>query len=435
MPFFVNMPKLSPTMEEGTIAKWVAVENTEVKSGDTLIEVNTDKATVEFNALDDGFLKKILVQEGGSAKVNDPIAIFTKTSDESIEGFDVEKKPVEEKSSKEEETEISKESEKPKEDVSPKGVSGNIPKPKFAPAPPLDDYEYDFSSSIDDRIKASPLAKKIAKEKDLDLSSLKGSGPDGRIVEKDLNLAQKDTLVSFGDRKTPKYKSGSFDEENPSQMRKAIGKTLQQSKMFIPHFYMKQNINVDLLVDIREELKSAGIKVTYNDLVIRAVSLSLRENPNLNSGYDFQKEKIIRFKTVDIAVAVDIEDGLITPIIRYADYKNIGEIAIESKYLSQKAKGGLLKPEEYMGGSFTITNLGMMGIDEFFPIINPPQAAIIGVGGISSRVVSINDKIKSKKMMTITLACDHRIVDGAMAAKFMKDLQHLLENPALLIVK
>jgi pyruvate dehydrogenase E2 component (dihydrolipoamide acetyltransferase) len=432
MPFTINMPKLSPTMEEGTIVKWNKKEGELVKEGDTLIEVATDKATVEYNVLDEGYLRKILVPEGQSAKLNQPIAIFTKTKDESIEGYSAEPEKKEEEVTKEKEPPKEEKPEEKKE--APKETQ--IAKPSFKIAAPLKEYEFDIPiDKSDSRILASPLAKSIAKEKELDLSSVKGTGPNGRIMSRDLDLAKSDTLVEFGDRKAPEVESGSYEEEKLSQMRKAISKTLQQSKMFIPHFYVKQEIDVDLLADIKDELKQAGIKVTYNDFVIRAVALALKQNPNMNVAYNFENDSIVRFKTIDVCIAVDVEGGLITPIIRYADYKNIGELSLESRHLAKKARDGKLQMHEYQGGSFTITNLGMFGIDEFSSIINPPQAGILAVGAVKQKPSIKDNKIENRKKMSITLSCDHRIIDGATAAKFVISIQELLENPAVLLVK
>lgn len=429
MPFTVTMPKLSPTMEEGTIAKWHKNEGDQVNAGDLLLEVATDKATVEYNALDAGFLRKILIQNGGAAIVNQPIAIFTEKADESIAGYQPEgTAPKAETPEKVEKKEELKSESKPT-------VATAMQQPLFAPEPPLENYEFPFpTGAVGKRVAASPLAKKMAKEKGLDLSSVKGSGPGGRISSRDLNLAQPDLTVSFGQREMPTDAPGSFEEQSLTPMRKVIAQRLQQAKSFIPHIYVRQEIDAEPLIHAREQLKAGNIKVTFNDFVIRACALALREHPGANSGFDSGKQAIILFKTVDISVAVTVEGGLITPIVRHADYKNLGEISLEVKELVQRAKAGKLQPEEYKGGSFTISNMGMFGITDFAAIINPPQAAILAVGGIEERPCVKKGQVVVGKLMNLILSADHRVLDGAEAAKFIKTVQKYLENPSLLIV-
>ncbi len=426
MPFTVTMPKLSPTMEEGTIAKWHKKEGDKVGSGELLVEVATDKATVEYNALDEGFLRKILIPEGGQARVNQPIAIFTEKADESIEGYQPEGEapPV-----KEEKSAPKKEEPKPKE-----AVMTAMQQPAFAPEPPLEGYQFGFPTKVGGRVAASPLAKKLAKEKGLDLSTVKGSGPGGRVTSRDLDLAQPDQAVTFGKREMPTIAPGSFEEKSLTPMRKVIAQRLQQAKSFIPHIYVRQTIDAGALVEVREQLKNGGLKITFNDLVIRSCALALREHPSANSGFDSTTQSIVHFQTVDISVAVTVEGGLITPIIRYADYKNLGEVSVEIKELAMRAKAGKLKPEEYKGGSFTISNMGMLGVTDFAAIINPPQAAILAVGAIEDAAVVKNGAVVAGKTMNLILSADHRVLDGAEAAKFLKTIQKYLENPALLLV-
>jgi pyruvate dehydrogenase E2 component (dihydrolipoamide acetyltransferase) len=427
MPFTVTMPKLSPTMEEGTIAKWHKKEGDKVAAGELLVEVATDKATVEYNALDAGYLRKILIQEGSSAIVNQAIAIFTEKAEESIEGY----KPAG----------ISPEVTKPVEILEKQEGSitrkeapvAHIQQPGFKPEPPLENYEFGFPSGTGGQ-KASPLAKKLAKEKGLDLTSVKGSGPKGRITSKDLDLAQPDQVVNFARRKAPQEAPGSFDEIALTPMRKVIAQRLQQAKSFIPHIYVRQEVDAGALFTAREQLKMGNLKITFNDFVIRACALALREHPSANSGFDSINHSIVQFKTVDIAVAVTVEGGLITPIIRHADFKNLGEISLEVKELAGRARTGKLKPEEYKGGSFTLSNLGMFGVTDFTAIINPPQAAILAVGGIEEAPLVKNGIVVAGKKMNLTLSADHRVLDGAEAAKFIKTVQKYLENPLLLVV-
>ena len=425
MPFTVTMPKLSPTMEEGTIAKWHKKVGDKVEAGEVLVEVATDKATVEYNALDEGYLRQILISEGGSAKVNQPIAIFTAKLEESIESYKPEgisvpapeKKPVGVPA--------------PTPTIKPTGVP-TMQQPAFVPEPPLETYEFKFpTGTAKKRIVASPLAKKLAEEKGLDIASVKGSGPNGRVTSRDLDLAQP---VSFSKRETPQIAPGTFEEVPLSPMRKVIGTRLQQSKSFIPHFYIRQEIDAEPLYLAREQLKNAGLKVTINDFVIRACALALREHPQVNSGFNSVNQSIILFKTVDISIAVSLEAGLITPIIRHADFKNIGEISAEIKELATRAKLGKLQPEEYKGGSFTISNLGMFGVSDFVAVINPPQSAILAVAGIEDCVRIKNGQAVPGKKMNLTLAADHRVVDGTDGAKFIKTVQKYPENPAALLV-
>jgi len=436
MPFTLTMPKLSPTMEEGTLAKWRKKEGDYVKAGDILFEVATDKATVEHSALDAGFIRKILIQEGQSAVVNQPLAIMTEKQDESIEGY----KP---------------EGEMPKSELPTPGASGattqEVPaiavqatgtvstavraQPACVPEPPLKNYQFSGpDGEIGERIPASPLAKKMARDKGIDLTTVKGTGPHGRIVSRDLDLGQPAGAVTFGRREVPSIAPGTYEEIPLSPIRKIIGQRLSEAKTFIPHFYTVQEILADKMVSLRAELASAGLKISYNDCILRAVALSLREHPEMNSGFNSVTQAMIRFKTIDLSVAVSSPSGLITPIIRHADFKNIGQLSQEMKVLASKAREGKLQREEYTGGSFTVSNLGMYGISEFVAIINPPQAAILAVGGIQECAVVKEGQIVPGKTMKLTLSADHRVLDGADAAKFLKTLQKYLESPSLLLL-
>ncbi len=428
MPFTVTMPKLSPTMQEGTIAKWHKKVGDKVEAGDLLVEVSTDKATVEYNALDDGFLRKIIIAEGSSANINDPIAIFSAKPDENIDAYLQQISPKKE-------TETKKETLPSKKEITPAPSATSIPQPAFTPAPPLENYEFPFPThAAEERISASPLAKKLAKEKGIDLSTVKGSGPQGRVTSRDLNLGAPDQIVTFGRREKPTIAPGTFEEISPSPMRRVIAERLQQAKQSIPHIYLQQEVNASALVSVREQLKGGNLKVSINDFIIKASAFSLKEHPNCNSGFNSASQSIILFKTIDISVAVTVEGGLITPIVRHADYKNLGEISLEVKDLAARAKLNKLKPEEYQGGSFTISNLGMFGISAFSAIINPPQAAILAVGGIEDCVRMKNGNVEPSKKMTLTLSADHRVIDGAEAAQFLKSIQKYLENPSLLLL-
>jgi len=432
MPFVLTMPKLSPTMTEGTLVKWHKKEGDEVKEGDLLFEVATDKATVEYNAFDAGFLRKILVHEKEECSVNQAVAIFTISKNESIEGYQIETEPPVEQSLSLKE-EVKKEEDQPSSPLS-RHISETMVQPTFQIEPPLKEYSFAFDTTYKERLAASPLAKKLAQERGIDLFTVKGSGPNGRIMSRDLNLAQKSNTVAFGSTQMPQTMPGSYFLEPLTPMRKAIGGKLQASKTFIPHFYIQQDIDVHLMVDLRNQLKNTGVKITFNDLIIRATALALKKHPVLNSGFDAANDAVVHFQTIDIAIAVSLDEGLITPIIRHVDYKNVGQISAEVKYLSSLAKEGKLQSTQYRGGSFTISNLGMFGIQNFHAIINPPQSSILAVGGIRNCPVVKENQIVPGKRMMVSLSSDHRVIDGSEGAKFIKTLQEFIENPAILLL-
>jgi pyruvate dehydrogenase E2 component (dihydrolipoamide acetyltransferase) len=274
----------------------------------------------------------------------------------------------------------------------------------------------------------------MAEENQIDLSTVKGTGPHGRIMSRDLDLGQPAGTVTFGRREHPTIAPGTYEEVPLTPIRKMIGKRLQESKTFIPHFYTTQEINAGRMMQLRAELSSAHLKISYNDFILRASALALREHPEVNSGFHSVNQSIIRFKTIDLSVAVSLPSGLITPIIRHADFKNLGQLSSEMRVLATRAKEGKLSREEYTGGSFTISNLGMFGISEFVAIINPPQAAILAVGGIEDRPIVKEGLVVPGKTMRLTLSADHRVLDGADAARFLKTLQKYLENPSLLLL-
>jgi len=418
MPFTVTMPKLSPTMESGAIARWNKKVGDLVKPGDVLIEVSTDKATVEFEALDEGFLRKILVSDGGEAQVNQAIAIFTESKDESIEDY----KP---------------------EGVAPAAPQAKTPasaaqKPTAAtpppPPPPKPAAAAPIPSGSETRSKASPLAKKLAQQQGLDLSSVKGTGPGGRVVSRDLENAKPLGSSVGGAKRLPSIPAGSYTEETLTPMRKVISQRLQESKSTIPHFYVQQLVNVEPLVQFREQLSATEHKVSFNDLVVKACAMALSKHPEMNSGFNAANMSVIRYQTVDISIAVSLESGLITPIVRHADFKSVFEISSEIRELVKKAKEGKLAPHEFQGGSFTVSNLGMFGVTQFVGIINPPQAGILSVGGIQDQPVIRNGHVVAGKVMNITLSADHRVVDGVAGAKFIKSVQSYLENPIGLLL-
>ncbi|MBA3721706.1 MAG: pyruvate dehydrogenase complex dihydrolipoamide acetyltransferase [Parachlamydiaceae bacterium] len=432
MPFTLTMPKLSPTMESGSIVKWHKKVGDSVEAGDVLMEVATDKATVEHQAIDSGWLRQILIPEGGEGVVNQPIAIFTEEKNESIEGY----KPEGEAAKTEPKEEVTPEDEAAsKPTVTPAKKAGAIQQPSFVPEPPLEHYEFEFpTGTVPKRVLASPLAKKIAKDKGLDLTTVKGTGPNQRVMSRDLEKAQTAGIINYGQREMPKEGPGTYDEITLTPMRKIIGQRLQESKSFIPHFYVRQEVHADALVDTREQLKIGGIKVSINDLIVRACALALRRHPEINCGFNSVNQTIIQFKTIDIAIAVSIDQGLITPIVRHADFKSLGELSIEIKGLAQRAREGKLEAHEYKGGSFTVSNLGMFGVTDFQAIINPPQAAIIAISGIQDIPVIRNGAVVPGKILNLNLSVDHRVIDGVAAALFLKTMKEYLENPSLLLV-
>lgn len=436
MPFTLTMPKLSPTMESGTLVKWHKNEGDQIQSGDLLFEVTTDKATVEHTALDEGWLRKILIQEGQDASVNQPLAIMTAEKEENIEGYQpvdtVENTSHDEKIDKAKDVKKSTPPKEEESEVSNK-TTRKVTEPQFAPEPPLKGYIFDFPSyKPEKKLMISPLARKIAKEKNLDITQLKGTGPNNRIVSKDLENAPLRGPVHFGNCCVPKEIPGSYEEIPLNSIRKVIGQRLQDSKSFIPHFYLNQMIDAGPLCAIREQLKTHEIKFSVNDFIVKACALTLKVHPTVNSGFNSVNQTIIQFKTIDIAIAVSIDGGLITPIVRHADFKNLNELSLEIRELSKKAKTGKLQTHEFKGGSFTISNLGMYGISQFQAIINPPQSAILAVGGIQEMPIVKEGKIIVGQTIQLTLSVDHRVVDGVAAAQFLQDLKKYLESPAVL---
>lgn len=395
MPFIITMPKLSPTMESGTIQHWLKKVGDKVNAGDVLLEVATDKATVEHSALDEGFLRAILVQDGQEAKINDPIAIFTETAEESID--------IESFSAQQQQ-------EAPKAPVMQEKAAEKAPeiKPKTS-----------------ERVIASPLAKKLAEQKGISLSGIEGSGPRGRIVAKDLEKAPKAVTKST-------VPSGTFEEVALTPIRKITGKRLQEAKSLIPHFYIQQTIDASPLIGFRRQLANFEIKVSINDCILKACALALKTHPNINAGFHEANQTLILYKTIDISVAVSINAGLITPIVTHADQKSLEEISAEVRVLAKKAKEGKLALHEFQGGSFTISNLGMFGVTSFQAIINPPQAAILAIAGIQEAPVVKDGQVVAGQVMHLTLSIDHRVIDGVAAAEFLKTLQKHLENPVML---
>ncbi|MDC0093306.1 pyruvate dehydrogenase complex dihydrolipoamide acetyltransferase [Alphaproteobacteria bacterium] len=416
MSINILMPALSPTMEEGTLSKWLVKEGDIVTSGDLIAEIETDKATMEVEAIDDGIIGKILVNEGQNAiKVNEPIAILLLEGESfsDIETANETKSPED----------FKKIESKQKLDI----ISNETVKIKLET-----EKKIDSTKQYKTRIFISPLAKRLAKQKDIDFSLVSGSGPNGRILKTD--------ILNFNSNKNLLQSEVTLIDDNSeliknSSMRKTIAERLVQSKNQAPHFYLSLDCNIDQLLKIRSviNLKSKDkYKISVNDMIIKAASSSLIKVPKANASWENDNTRY--FKNTDISVAVAIDGGLITPIIKDVQSKGLLEISKNMKILANKAKEGKLLPEEYIGGSFSISNLGMYGIKEFSAVINPPQGAILAVGSGQKMPVVINDQIIIANVMTVTLSCDHRVVDGAVGAEFLSVFKDFIENPSLMLL-
>lgn len=424
MSINILMPALSPTMEEGTLAKWLVKEGDEVKSGDLIAEIETDKATMEVEAVDEGVIGKILVSEGQeSIKVNQPIAVLLE-KDESLSDLVIENNVTDEPNEVIKETKV---------EISDVVVLNNEPKNKSVSEEANSKINNNLSkSSNSSRLFATPLAKRLAKQMDIDLSLLKGSGPNGRILKFDVQNYKGDK--KFNTNQVSISNDTSEIVKN-SSMRKTIAERLVKSKNEAPHFYLSIDCNIEELLKARSSINSMSngeYKISVNDMIIKAASATLIKVPKANASWENENTRY--FKNTDISVAVAIEGGLITPIVKNVELKGLQEISQDMKVLAQKAKEGKLMPEEYVGGSFSISNLGMYGIKEFSAVINPPQGCILAVGAGEQRAIVINNQISIATMMTVTLSCDHRVVDGAVGAEFLSKFKEFVENPSLMLL-
>ena len=424
MSINILMPALSPTMEEGTLAKWLVKEGDEVKSGDLIAEIETDKATMEVEAVDEGVIGKILVSEGQeSIKVNQPIAVLLE-KDESLSDLVIENNVTDEPNEVIKETKV---------EISDVVVLNSEPKDKSVSEEENSKINNNLSkSSNSSRLFATPLAKRLAKQMDIDLSLLKGSGPNGRILKFDVENFKGDK--KFNTNQVSISNDTSEIVKN-SSMRKTIAERLVKSKNEAPHFYLSIDCNIEELLKARSSINSMSngeYKISVNDMIIKAASATLIKVPKANASWENENTRY--FKNTDISVAVAIEGGLITPIVKNVESKGLQEISQDMKVLAQKAKEGKLMPEEYVGGSFSISNLGMYGIKEFSAVINPPQGCILAVGAGEQRAIVINNQISIATMMTVTLSCDHRVVDGAVGAEFLSKFKEFVENPSLMLL-
>ncbi|RMC37705.1 pyruvate dehydrogenase complex dihydrolipoamide acetyltransferase [Paracoccus alkanivorans] len=426
MPTEILMPALSPTMEEGTLAKWLVKEGDEVKSGDIIAEIETDKATMEFEAVDEGTVGRILVEEGAAGvRVNTPIAVLLEEG-ESADDIGAASAPAPAKA------EAAPAAETPKAEAKPA--------PAPAPAAP--------QSASGDRIFASPLARRIAAEKGIDLTSIKGSGPRGRIVKADVESAKPGAAPAKAEAASAPaaaaapqgpsadaiariYADRETEEVALDGMRRTIAQRLGEAKQTIPHFYLRRSAKLDALMkfrgDLNKQLEARGVKLSVNDFIIKACALALQEVPDANAVW--AGDRIIKLKPSDVAVAVAVEGGLFTPVLKDAQQKTLSALSSEMKDLANRAKNKKLAPHEYQGGSFAISNLGMFGIENFDAVINPPHGAILAVGaGIQTPVVE-NGEVVVRNVMSMTLSVDHRVIDGALGAQLLEAIVKHLENP------
>ena len=424
MPISILMPALSPTMEEGTLAKWHVKEGDVVSSGDVLAEIETDKATMEIEAIDEGTVAKLLVAEGTEAvPVNTAIAIILEDGEDAsaLEGFDVnaESAPVVEAAAT----------------VAPAVTSTASEKPNTQPA-------------TGSRIFSSPLARRIASQEGVDIASLAGSGPRGRIVKKDVEAALAGgapkahaTLQTMPIGQQPAidprvyFEDGSYDEVPLDKMRMTIARRLTQSKQEIPHYYISVDCELDALLQTRKDLNAhadEGVKISVNDFVVRAAALALKKVPDVNVSY--AGNAVLKHHHADIGIAVAIDGGLITPIIAKADEKGLAAISAAAKDLALRARERKLKPSEFEGGGFSISNLGMFGVKNFTAVINPPQSAILAVGAGEPRPVIKDGQVTAATVMTVTLSCDHRVIDGALGAQFLQVFKRHIELPASMLM-
>ena len=422
MPINIQMPALSPTMEEGTLTKWLIKEGDTVESGDIMAEIETDKATMEFEAVDEGIIGKIIIPEGTTGvKVNEIIAILLEDG-EDASSIEIQE-DIKLKNNTNDEVNVT--------NTEIKEIKADVIK----------------SNSSADRVFATPLARRIAKSKDLDLNSISGSGPYGRIVKADvevsISLPSKDTvtitMAKSASSETVKslYKERVFIEIELDGMRKVIANRLTEAKQTIPHFYLRKSVNLDKLLKIRTEMNEGladkGTKISVNDFIIKASSLALQDVPKANVVW--AEDRILQMKASDVAVAVSVEGGLLTPVIFDSENKSLSSLSSEIKDLASRARDRKLLPSEYQGGSFAISNLGMMGVENFDAVINPPHGSILAVGaGVKKPIVLDDGSVSVATIMSLTLSVDHRAIDGALGAEFLSKITQYLENPLTMLV-
>jgi pyruvate dehydrogenase E2 component (dihydrolipoamide acetyltransferase) len=423
MPIKILMPALSPTMTEGKLSKWIKKEGDKIKSGDIIAEIETDKATMEYEATEDGILGKVLIADGTeNVAVNTLIGVMLEEGEESssIEAFVASNsgsaKPAAAKAEAAAQT-------------APAAAAGGTATPSVAVA-----------SNNGGKIFITPLAKRIAQQSSLDVSSIKGSGPNGRIIKNDVEAAIKGGVKTSDNSKTAAqslggHAAGSYEDKPNSGMRKTIAKRLLESKNSIPHYYLTIDCNMETILKARANLNDMSkdkYKLSVNDFIIKAVAMAMIDVPEANASWLGDTTRF--YKTADVAVAVATPTGLFTPIVWEAEKKGLVQISSEMKDLAARAKDGKLKPSEYQGGGFSISNLGMMGIKDFCAIINPPHAGILAIGATEKRAIVVKDAVVIANMMSVTISADHRVMDGAVAAKFLNAFKGYIENPISLIL-
>ncbi|MEC7973889.1 MAG: pyruvate dehydrogenase complex dihydrolipoamide acetyltransferase [Pseudomonadota bacterium] len=435
MPIEILMPALSPTMTEGNLVAWLKAEGDTISPGEVIAEIETDKATMEVEAVDEGVLGKILVAAGTEGvSVNAAIAILLEEGEDksSIKDNAYRSDQIEVKNTQnsEKKSEGQPDINEPK---TGKVISENTKVPLGKMQSPL------IANQDDVRVAASPLARRMAEHAGLDLTKISGSGPNGRIIKADIDqVLSQDNALKLPPVSTvtsPSIEpSAQYDAIPNNSMRKVIASRLTESKQAAPHFYMTVDCNVDALKQVRMELneKVEGTKISINDLIIRASAIALKQVPEANASWT--EEATLVYKTIDISVAVAIEGGLITPIIRDAGAKGVKEISVKMKDLANRAREGKLMPEEYQGGTFSISNLGMYGVKEFSAVINPPQGAILAIGAAEERPIIKDGAVAAATLMTCTLSVDHRVVDGAVGARFLSAFKRLIEDPLTMLL-
>jgi pyruvate dehydrogenase E2 component (dihydrolipoamide acetyltransferase) len=442
----IQMPKLSDTMAEGTLVAWKKKKGDHVSAGELLAEIETDKATMEWESPEDGTLSEIYVQEGGKVNVGDKIAFIRGEGEETPKQEAATKKKTEAVPEKKPQAETEKPApaEAADEETAPPqqkdvGAAMSAPRAETTQQKP----QAREQKPEEPRVKASPVARRLAGELGVDLSDVKGTGPDGRVTETDIRAAAKMKTLEPARPRAGRERDQGLPAPTSARiqlsgMRRVIAQRLVESLGPVPHFYLTIDINAGPLMEAREELKSAGegadaAKITVNDFVLKAAVMAAVKVPRVNASFD--NDAIVQYADVDLGVAVAIEDGLLTPVIRAAQDKSLREISALAKDLAHRARNKRMKPEEFQGGTFTVSNLGGLGIDSFSAVINPPQGFILAIAKVTKvPLVDDCDQIMVGHRMSITMSCDHRVIDGALGAEYLKELRHLLENPALLMV-
>jgi pyruvate dehydrogenase E2 component (dihydrolipoamide acetyltransferase) len=436
----IQMPKLSDTMTEGTLVAWKKKKGDKVSAGDVIAEIETDKATMEWESPEDGTLTEIYVEEGGKVEVGEKIAFIGSQGEAAPKKEEKKAEPPtdDKKAPTKEQTETEKPApaEEKEPETAPPQEEGTTAQKKPAPAPKREPQPH-AESTGEARVKASPLARRLAAEHGVDLSTINGTGPDGRVTESDVRAATK-SKGAPPPATSPKIPAGEGSRISLTGMRKVIAERLVASKGPVPHFYLNIEFDAGPLMTARAELKSAGeqsdsSRITVNDFVLKAAVQAAVKVPKANASFD--GDAIVQYNDVNLAVAVAIDDGLVTPVIRAAQAKSLREISEAVKDLAHRARNKRMKPEEFQGGTFTVSNLGSYGIDNFSAIINPPQGFILSIGAIVKQpVIDDCDQVVAGQRMSIGMSCDHRVIDGALGAVYLKELRHLLENPTLLLI-